>query len=107
MRTRYYHGGVKGLLRGQKILPPIETGKSTLLQFAKEIEPDGVQRPDKVYITTDLDAAKMFAFSFPYGDVYEVTPSEDLEDDPDCTLPGLSYQCSFATIKSIVVYNVR
>jgi len=103
---RFYHGGVKGLKVGDKILPPWITGKSTLLQHAQEIDPNGPQRDDKVYITTDKEAAKLFASVYPNGDVYQVIPGEDIEPDPDCLVPGLSYQCSVATVKMVVVKDV-
>ena len=105
-RIKYYHGGVKGLSRGDKILPPCETGKSTLLEYAKEIDPNGVQRGDMIYITTDKKAAKMFAMAYPFGDVYDVVPDGELENDPDCLESGLSYQCKSATIKYVVATRV-
>lgn len=104
---RFYHGGVRGLKKGDKILPPITTGNSTLLQYAQQIDPNGPQREDLVYITTDKKAARMYASIIPRGDVYEVVPDEDLADDPDCTVPGLSYQCASATIKRVVDISVR
>lgn len=105
-RKRYYHGGIKGLTRGDKILPPSVTGKSTLLQYAREVDPTGVQRNDRIYLTTDKKAAKMFASVYPYGDVYEVIPDGEIESDPDCLEDGLSYQCHSATIKYVVATRV-
>jgi hypothetical protein len=104
---RYYHGGVRGLKKGDKILPPCTTGKSTLLEYAREIDPNGDQRDDKVYLTTDKRWAKLYAASFPRGDIYEVIPDDDIEDDPDCLEPGLSYQCSSGTIKRVHEISVR
>lgn len=107
MDERYYHGGVRGLIRGDKILPPSVTGKSTLLQYAQEIDPNGVQRNDRIYLTTDKNAAKMFASVYPWGDVYEVILDGELEHDPDCIEDGLSYACKTATVKHVVATNVR
>jgi len=104
---RYYHGGVRGLKQGDKILPPSVTGNSTLLQFAREIAPTGPQREDRVYITTDKKAARLYASVMPRGDVYEVIPDGELEDDPDCVVAGLSYQCQSATIKRVIDISVR
>lgn len=44
---RYYHGGVPGLRVGDTLLPPSITGKSTLLEYAKKVDPNGPQRADK------------------------------------------------------------
>lgn len=103
---RFYHGGVKGLNVGDQILPPWITGTSALLQIARELDPNGPQRDDKVYVTTDKEAAKLYASAYPNGDVYQVIPSDDIEHDPDCLVPGLSYQCSWAKVKMVVVRDV-
>lgn len=80
------------------LLPPSVTGKSTLLKYAQEINPSGPQRADKVYLTTDLEAAKLFAFAYPCGHVYRAVPALPLEDDPDCKEPGISYQTPAAIV---------
>lgn len=100
--VRYYHGGIKGLKRGDKILPPSITGKNTLLNYAKQLDENCVQREDRVYITTDKNMAQIYAATFPKGDVYRVIPNGLLEDDPDCLEKGLSFQCESATIKAVV-----
>jgi hypothetical protein len=105
--VKFYHGGIRGLKQGEKILPPSVTGNSTLLQYATEIAPDGPQRKDRIYLTTDKKAARLFASVVPRGDVYEVIPDSELEDDPDCSVPGISYQCTSATIKRVVELSVR
>lgn len=95
---RYYHGGVPGLRVGDTLLPPSVTGKSTLLEYAKEVDPNGPQRTDRVYLTTDLEAARLFALAYPYGHVYRAVPALPLENDPDCNEPGLSYQTPTAIV---------
>jgi hypothetical protein len=90
-----------GLKKGEILLPPSITGKSTLLQYAKQIAPDGVQRADKVYVTTDVTSAELFAAVYPHGDVYKVRP-HDMEEDPDCTEHGLSFQCSKAEVIAVI-----
>lgn len=105
--VRYYHGGVRGLKQGDKILPPSTTGKSTLLKYAQEIDPNCDQRADRIYLTTDKRMAKLFAAGFPRGDVYEVIPDDEVEDDPDCLEKGLSYQCQSGTIKRVLDISVR
>lgn len=101
-QKRYYHGGIPGLKKGDKILPPARTGRSTLLKYGREIDPKGVQREDRVYLTTDHRAAELFAATYPRGDVYKVVPDGDVEEDPDCLELGLSYQCQSATIKAVI-----
>jgi len=95
---RYYHGGVPGLRVGDTLLPPSITGKSTLLEYAKKVDPNGPQRADRVYLTTDLEAARLFALVYPYGHVYRAVPALPLENDPDCNEPGLSYQTPTAIV---------
>lgn len=106
MSVRYYHGGVRGLKKGDKLLPPCTTGSSSLLQFAREIDPNCPQRDDRVYLTTDKRWAKFYASVIPRGDLYEVIPEGELEDDPDCLEKGLSYQCESAVIKRVVDISV-
>ena len=103
MKTKkYYHGGIPGLNKGDILLPPLVTGKSTLLEYSREIDPNGAQQNDRVYITTDKLAADMFAFVYPNGDTYKVVPIGDLENDPDCLEDGLSFQCSQAKVIAVL-----
>jgi len=95
---RYYHGGVPGLERGDRLLPPSVTGQSTLLQYAEKLCPNGPQKADKVYLTTDKEAAATFAFVYPFGHTYRAIPERPVEHDPDCTEVGLSYQAPSATV---------
>ena len=96
----YYHGGFPGLKRGDYVWPPSETGVRSCSEFGAA----GVHRPDRVYITTDRDAAAMWAACFPLslGRVYEVKPIGDIETDPDCVADGLSFQCERARVKRIL-----
>lgn len=91
---RYYHGGAPGL-RG-KLLPPDETGAPSLSAY------DSRQfcRMDRVYLTTDPHAALIYAASHPSGTgvVYEVEPIGEVEPDPDCNEPGLSFMAPAARI---------
>jgi protein gp37 len=98
---RYYHGGKPRMKEGAYLLPPSKTGKSTLLQYAKQIDPNCVQRADRVYLTTDYMSALMFAMGYPNGEVYRAIPDLPLEEDPDCTEKGLSFQTPQALITSM------
>jgi hypothetical protein len=99
--TRFYHGGKPGLKVGGKVLPPVLTnasGPETLHEYGS------LGRWDRVYLTTSEATARMYASGHPSrkGCVYEVTPDGDVEPDPDCLLPGLSYECASATIVRVI-----
>lgn len=94
--SAYYHGGIPGLKVGDFVLPPSETGVPSNADYgAGEVCEKG-----KVYLTTDINAAKMFAAFYPLGDgwVYQVEPDGDLEPDKDCLDDGLSWQCKRAKV---------
>lgn len=120
--VRWYHGGVPGLKRGQKILRPSETGAVSVADKivsvratpAEREEIARVHRPDRVYLARDVAVARFWAsLAVAYGggrkggDVYEVTPDGPLEPDPDY-LPddGGSVCCASATIVCIVERRV-
>jgi hypothetical protein len=93
MSERFYHGGPAGL---SVILPPSITGTASSASFGAE----GVCKRDRVYVTTSLAAAVGFASLCPpdgNGAVYEVRPA-DLSADPDCDMPGLSFEASSAQV---------
>lgn len=93
----YWHGGQRGL-KGF-VLPPSETGASGLHSYAHRIKGGHVVRRDRVYVTTDKDAAIMYAATHPSGGaIYRVEPIGELVPDPDCDLPGLSFECAKARI---------
>ena len=97
----YWHGGQAGLRCGERVLPPSQTGaKNTLNQFGT----GRVARKDRVYVTTDFAAAMMYAVGHPSrGHVYEVAPVGRLRDDPDCSVPGLSFECESAIVVAVRV----
>lgn len=99
--VKFYHGGKPGLKVGDKILPPSVTkasGPETLHEYGS------VGRVDRVYLTTEESAARMYASGHPSrrGCVYEVIPDGDLHPDDDCLSPGLSYECESATIVRVI-----
>ncbi|MFP3564733.1 hypothetical protein [Paraburkholderia sp. SIMBA_030] len=97
---RYYHGGVGHLQKGQFLLPPTITN---LKKSCSEFGASGIHRRDRVYVTSDPNAAFVFAAAAPARSaaVYEVEP-EDLASDPDCDKPGLSFECRRARIVRVV-----
>lgn len=98
---RYYHGGKPKMKEETYLLPPSKTGKPTLLQYSREIDPNGVQREDRVYLTTDYSTARLYAMGYGNGGVYRAVPDLPLEDDPDCLEKGLSFQTPQALIVSL------
>lgn len=94
----YFHGGPAGRQRGANLLPPCITKVKGLADYGA----DGVCRRDRVYVTTDQRAALMYAAGHHKGVIYRVKPLGPLEDDPDCLLPGLSYQCERAAVLGII-----
>lgn len=86
----YYHAGPRGLTM---ILPPTKTGAVSTAAYGAS----AVCRRDRVYVTTDFNAAVMFASLLPRGTVYEVEPVNALPD-PDCAVSGLSFEALAARI---------
>ena len=104
MNTTYYHGGVGGLLPGDQLVPP---GDSEVSQANFG---NALVRRDRVYLTTNLDAAVLFAWGYPYGagDVYECELLGPVEPDPDYRgEDGGSVQCARALIVRVAVMGVQ
>jgi hypothetical protein len=98
-QTVYFHGGPWGLRQGDFILPPEETGAKSCSDLNLKI-PKNPHRKDRVYLAATMDAAFMFGAQAPWREVavYAVIPWKELEPDPDCSEPGLSFQCERAKI---------
>jgi len=97
----YYHGGVRGLRLGDQLLPADTTGAPAAISFMPGDAGRHV-RTDRVFVTTDPNAAMLFGAMYPHkkgGWLYIVEPSDDLEPDPDYLAPDCaSFQCSSATV---------
>ena len=117
MAERWYHGGVPGLKRGDKILPPSVTGAVSIADLdAPDISARvaAVHSRDRVYLAADASDARLWA-SLAHahggrtrgGDLYEVTPDAPLEPDPDYLAgDGGSAQCVSATIVRVIERRV-
>ena len=99
-KTHYYHGGIPGLKAGQRVEPPTVTGN----RWARSSDTvPGGGRPDRVYVVTDRAEAEVYAAFYPGGGwIYKVVPDPPLTPDPDCLVPGLSWECSGATVRSVI-----
>jgi hypothetical protein len=104
-QPRYFHGGKRGLVAGGYVLPPSITNVLSTYDY---VAMGDLHRRDRVYITTDLTAAQLYAAGNSAGTqkpaVYEVTPEGVVEPDPDCRHSGHSYACEKAKI--VAVHNV-
>jgi hypothetical protein len=105
MADRFYHGGVRRLHRGGLILPSSRTGAFSTADYGAA----DVCRRDRVYVCTDLQAARAYAAMYAKGpgdigrgDVYEVEPLGTLAPDPDCYVPGLSWEVPMARVLRVV-----
>lgn len=88
-RVRWWHGGAKGMRRGDEVLPPSETG----------IVP-GLNATDKesVYITTDRADALRYAFRHNTPMLFEVTVREEPRFDDVLPTVPTSKRVSSATV---------
>lgn len=113
MTTYYFHGGTPILNKGDQILPPSLTGaRSTTLESQSELSTDLIaQRTDKVYLTSDLELAQVYAGLWTPdgtdepggGSVYQVEVHDgSLEPDQDLlSSEGVSFQADSAVILSV------
>ena len=106
--TAYYHGGVPGLRRGDRILPPSRTGARNTtadpnLPAELRAEVEQLYDPHRVYLAADPDDTRLFAALYPHGDIYQVTPDREPEPDPDWGgEPGGSVATTGATVVRVV-----
>jgi hypothetical protein len=97
----YFHVGFPGLNPGDWVSPSATTGVPSTADYGAA----KVCRRDRVYITADMAAAILFAAGHQSGKgvIYEVDPfGEIIEHDPDCDLPGLSFQCEKARVLRVI-----
>ena len=101
---RYFHGGFPGLRPGGLILPPDTTGTERRLSLHVTDSHDAphAQRTDVVYMTTDRAIARGYAAFYPNGALYQVEPDGAPEPDPDCLMPGVSWQAPAARVLAII-----
>lgn len=96
--TIFWHGGRPGIQRGGVLLPPSITKVPSLSEYGAA----GVHRRDRVYLTTSRGVALLYAAGVPKGVIYQCQPIGEIEPDPDCSLPGLSWQCGMARVLRVI-----
>lgn len=99
----YWHGGPAGIQRGALLLPP----SITMAKSCSEYGAAGVHRRDRVYITTSQAAAMLYAAGQRRGAIYQCEPLGEIEPDPDCSQPGLSWQCERARVLRVIKVKPR
>lgn len=98
IKTIYWHGGRPGIRRGGVLLPPSITKVPSLSEYGAA----GVHRRDRVYVTIRREVALMYAAGVRNGVLYQCVPIGDIDPDPDCLDPGLSWQCSMARVLRVI-----
>ena len=109
---RYYHGGAPGLQPGDMLVPASElTVRPPTYAFGDYPADD-----ERVYITTSRLAAEHFASVcagrvdgrlLVRGDLYQVTPVGDLEEDSDFPGNPKYLACPRARIDRVIKTNVQ
>ncbi len=97
---KLYHGGVPGLMPGEKLQPPSLSG----VPSCSRLDSRHCQ-PDRIYLTTDSEEAAVYAALAPWhghGDVYEVEPDGELEPEAISEDGTGSYAVSAATVVAVV-----
>lgn len=105
---RYWHGGAPGLRPGDIITPRDPNDTRHLVDGCEVCEarrqgaplPDDDNNPNHVYVTTDRDYARFYAFGYPRGALYRVEPIGELVDRSEND-PVPSWGCDAARILSV------
>lgn len=109
--TRYWHGGAPGLRPGALITPPRGEDRGHLVhgcptcdarRRGAPLDTDH-SRPDRVYVTTNREYARIYAAGWPRGALYQVEPVGDLEETTGVDDPAPSWACTSAIVR--VVYD--
>ena len=105
---RYFHGGAPGLRPGDTITPPAEGTRHLVdgcqvCEARKAGQPlqDDHARPDRIYITTERDYARIYAAGYPKGALYTVEPLGDLEETTGVDDPVPSWACPAARVLKV------
>jgi len=106
---RLWHGGVPGLRKGDRLLPPTQTGAFCKATISLEEGLTNIgQQPDLVYATTDREFARAWAGlhttdgqTYPGGALYRVELVDPQPDADLLSLPGISFQAASGVILAV------
>lgn len=106
---RYWHGGVPGLRPGDLITPPLGEDRGHLVDGCPRCEarrrgtpqPEDRSRPDRIYVTTDREYARIYAAGWPRGALYRVEPIGVLEETTGVDDPVPSWACPAARVLTV------
>jgi hypothetical protein len=90
--TRYFHGGLAGFKAGDRILPPAMTGMPSTADYLP-----AVSHRDRIYATTAVRVARVYAALAPFGgrgDVYEVELNWTTRSNPTAVTASPATQCA-------------
>jgi hypothetical protein len=107
--VRYWHGGMPGLRRGDVITPTLGADRGHLVDGCPTCEArragapqDGDHcRPDRVYVTTDREYARIYAAGYPRGALYRVEPDGELEETTGINDPAPSWAATSARVLAV------
>lgn len=109
-RARYWHGGAPGLKPGDLVTPRSEGDTRHLVDGCPTCEamrshdrPGGLARPDRIYVTTEREYARLYAAGYPRGGLYQVEPIGEMEDVTGVDDPVPSWAVTSARV--LVVYD--
>lgn len=107
-QRRYFHGGAPGRRKGERVVPPGESGEQSARANLDPSERAHI-RTDRVFISEHRWDAKFFARTIPGGgSVYEVVPEGEVEPDPDCDGHACGWwQAPAAIVRRILEERVK
>lgn len=99
---RYWHGGAPGLKPGELITPRQHGDDAHLVDGCPTCEarkqgappPDDDLDPNRVYVTTDRDYARIYAAGYPCGALYTVDLVGELPDPSDDPVPSWAVEAA-------------
>lgn len=107
--ARYWHGGAPGLRVGDPITPPQDADRGHLVDGCPTCEARRAggrfdsdhAALDRVYITTDREYARIYAYGYPRGALYRVEPVGELEETTGVDDPAPSWAVPAATVLAV------
>lgn len=102
MSTRWFHGGAPGIKPGQLITPqPHDPGWKRDDCPTCESGVDDSHAPDRVFVTSSREYARMYASRYGKGDLYVVEPLGVMEPSDNDRFMAPSWSCERARVVSV------